>query len=56
LAPPARSWEDRTVIHPIGERQWEDINWNGQGHRSCVNMELGTFCQLLYLGVVPVCG
>jgi hypothetical protein len=44
------------VIHPVGERQWEDINWNGQGHRSCVNMELGTFCQLLYLGMVPTSG
>jgi hypothetical protein len=22
------------VIHPVGERQWEDVNWNGQGHRA----------------------
>jgi hypothetical protein len=19
------------VIHPVGERQWEDVNWNGEG-------------------------
>jgi hypothetical protein len=56
LTPPARSWEDRTTIHPIGERQWEDVNWNGQGHHTCVNMELGTFCRLLYPNMVPVAG
>jgi hypothetical protein len=54
LAPNARTLEDRTVIHPVGERQWEDINWNGQGHRSCANMELETFCQLLYPDMVHV--
>jgi hypothetical protein len=54
LAPSAQSLEDRTVIHPVGERQWKDINWNGQGHRSCANMELGTFCQLLYPDMVHV--
>jgi hypothetical protein len=42
------------VIYPVGESQLEDINWNSQGHRNCVNMELGTFCQLLYPGMVPV--
>jgi hypothetical protein len=36
------------VIHPIGECQWEDLNWNGEGHRTCINTELGTFCRLLY--------
>jgi hypothetical protein len=41
------------VIHPFGDRQWEDINWNGQRHRSCVNTELGTFCRLLCSGMVP---
>jgi hypothetical protein len=29
------------VIHPVGERQWEDVNWNGEGHRRCINTELG---------------
>jgi hypothetical protein len=42
------------VIHPVGERQWEDVNWNNQGHRSCVNMKLGTFCRLVYPDIVPV--
>jgi hypothetical protein len=44
------------VIHPIGEHQWEDVNRNGQGHRTCVNTELETFCRLLYPGMVPVGG
>jgi hypothetical protein len=44
------------VIRPVGEHQWEDVNWNGQGHRTCVNTELGTFCRLLYPGMVTVGG
>jgi hypothetical protein len=44
------------VIHLVGEWQWEDVNWNGQGHRSCINTELETFCQLLYPGMVPMGG
>jgi hypothetical protein len=42
------------VICPVDEHQWEDINWNGLGHRTCVNTELGTFCRLLYPDVFPV--
>jgi hypothetical protein len=44
------------MIHPIGERQWEDVNWDGKGHRTCINMELGTFCWLLYPGMVTMGG
>jgi hypothetical protein len=44
------------VICPVGELQWEDVNWNGQGHRSCVNMELWTFCWLLCPDIVVVGG
>jgi hypothetical protein len=44
------------VIHPVGKRQWEDINWNGEGHHSCIIMELGTYCLLLYPGMVTVGG
>jgi outer membrane protein assembly factor BamA len=44
------------VIHPISEHQWEDVNWNGEGHRSYINMELGTYCQLMYPGMVTVHG
>jgi hypothetical protein len=44
------------VIHGVGERQWDNVNWNGQGHRTYVNTELETFCRLLYLGMVPVGG
>jgi hypothetical protein len=44
------------VIHLVGERQWEDINWNGQGHRTYINTELWTFCRFLYPGMVTVDG
>jgi hypothetical protein len=36
---------------PMGE-SWEDVNWDGVGHRTYVNEELGTFCCLLYPGMV----
>jgi hypothetical protein len=51
LAPPARSYENQTVIRPVGESS-EDINWDGVGHRTYINQELGTFYHLLYLGMV----
>jgi hypothetical protein len=51
LAPPARSYENQIVIRPVGE-SWEDINWDGVGHRTYINHELGTLCRLLYLGMV----
>jgi hypothetical protein len=53
IAPPATSAEDRIVIRPVGQ-SWEDINWDGEGHRTYVNHELGTFYRLLYLGMVTV--
>jgi hypothetical protein len=37
----------------VGE-SWEDVNWDGIRHRTCVNQELGTFCRLLYLGMVKI--
>jgi hypothetical protein len=42
------------MIHLVGERQWEDVNWNDEGHRSCINTELGTYCWLLYPDMVTV--
>jgi hypothetical protein len=39
----------------VGE-SWEDIKWDGEGHRTCVNHELVTFCHLLYSGMVTVAG
>jgi hypothetical protein len=45
-----------TVIHPVGNHSWEDINWDGEGHRTCINTELGTFCRLLFPGMVNVKG
>jgi hypothetical protein len=44
------------VIHLVGERQREDINWDGEGHHTYINAELGTFCRLLYPGMVSVGG
>jgi hypothetical protein len=52
-APPARSYEDRIVIRPMGDC-WEDVNWEGEGHRTCVIQELGTLCRLLYLGIFTI--
>jgi hypothetical protein len=39
----------------VGE-SWEDINWDGIGHRTCVNQELGMFCHLLYASMVTAVG
>jgi hypothetical protein len=44
------------MICPVGERQWEDVNWNDEGHHTCINTELGTFYRLLYPGMVTVGG
>jgi hypothetical protein len=33
---------------------WEDVNGDRVGHRTCINQEPGTFCCLLYLGMVIV--
>jgi hypothetical protein len=44
------------VIHLIGDRSWEDVNWDGEGHCMCINTELGTFCRLLYPGMANVKG
>jgi hypothetical protein len=37
-------------------KSWEDIKWDREGHRTCVNHELGTFYRLLYSGMVTVGG
>jgi hypothetical protein len=39
----------------VGEG-WEDVNWDGVGHGTCINRELGTFVHLLYPGMVTVTG
>jgi hypothetical protein len=44
------------VIRPVGDRLWEDINWNGEEHRTSIDTELGTFCRLLYPVMVIVGG
>jgi hypothetical protein len=27
----------------------EDVDWDGVGHRTCINQELGMFCAFPYL-------
>jgi hypothetical protein len=42
------------MIRPVGKRQWEDVNWNDEGHHNYINTELGTYCRLLYPSMVTV--
>jgi hypothetical protein len=44
------------MIHPVGDYSWEDVNWNGEGHRTYINVELEAFCRLLYPDMVTVGG
>jgi hypothetical protein len=44
------------VICLVGNHQWEDLNWNGEGHRTCINTEVETSSRLLYPGMVAVGG
>jgi hypothetical protein len=32
---------ERIVIRPVGDCSWEDVNKNGEGHRTCINTVLG---------------
>jgi hypothetical protein len=51
----ARSIEDRIDVMLVGESS-EVISWDGEGHWTCVNHELGMFYRLLYPGMVTVAG
>jgi hypothetical protein len=37
-------------------RQWEDLDWDGTGRRTKVNMVLGALCRYHYPGMVEVNG
>jgi hypothetical protein len=39
----------------MGE-SWEDVDWDGVRHRTCVNQELGTFYRLMYQSMVTIAG
>ena len=41
---------------PKGTRAWLEVNWDGTGHRTPVNTELGTICRYCYPGMVSVGG
>jgi arginine decarboxylase-like protein len=38
----------------VGTRQCEDVDWDGRGHRSLVNTELGIIYRFMYPGMVSV--
>jgi hypothetical protein len=54
LVPPFRTLEQRPFIMPIGTKTWKDVDWDGHGHRSIINTDLGTICHYMYPGMVSV--
>jgi hypothetical protein len=54
LVLPTRSWEEQGIIRKMGTRAWEDVDWDGMGHRTPIYTELGTMCRYHYLGMVIV--
>jgi hypothetical protein len=42
-------------VKPYFEK-FDKTYWNDEGHRTCINTELWTFCQLLYPGMVTMGG
>jgi hypothetical protein len=51
---PSSTWQELCepdCYKAVGE-SWEDVNWDNIGRHTCVNQELGTFCHLLYPGMV----
>ncbi|WVZ96393.1 hypothetical protein U9M48_042038 [Paspalum notatum var. saurae] len=43
---------DKKLIKPIGDSQWEDVTWNGTGHRRTPNGLLGNLIRVHNPGVV----
>jgi hypothetical protein len=56
LVPPAKIWEQQLVIRPVGTRIWENLGWDGRGHRGIINMDLGSISRYMYPGMVSVGG
>jgi hypothetical protein len=54
--PPSRTLEQRSFIMLVGTKTWKDIDWDGRDHRSIINIDLGTICRYMYLGMVSVGG
>ncbi|WVZ88897.1 hypothetical protein U9M48_035364 [Paspalum notatum var. saurae] len=50
--PPVPAPADRRLIRPIGNGQWEDVTWDGIGHRKTPNGVLGNLIQTHNPGVV----
>jgi hypothetical protein len=39
---------------PVGTMIWKDVDWDGRGRRGGINMDLGSICRYMYLGMVSV--
>ncbi|WVZ97071.1 hypothetical protein U9M48_042633 [Paspalum notatum var. saurae] len=50
--PPIPAAADKKLIEPIGDSQWEDVTWDGTGHRRTPNGLLGNLIHVHNPGVV----
>ncbi|WVZ50860.1 hypothetical protein U9M48_002071 [Paspalum notatum var. saurae] len=50
--PPIPAAADKILIRPIGDCQWEDVTWDGTGHRRTPNGLLGNLIRVHNPGVV----
>ncbi|WVZ63727.1 hypothetical protein U9M48_013335 [Paspalum notatum var. saurae] len=50
--PPIPAAADKKLIKPIGDNQWEDVTWDGTGHRKTPNGLLGNLIRVHNPGVV----
>jgi hypothetical protein len=56
IVPPSRTLEQWLFIMPVGTKTWKDADWDGRGHRSIINTDLGTIYHYMYPGMVSVGG
>jgi hypothetical protein len=38
----------------VGTKTWKDADWDGRGHHSIINTNLGTICHYMYPGMVSM--
>jgi hypothetical protein len=53
---PSRTLEQWLFITSVGTRTWKDVDWDGRGHRSIINTDLGTICRYMYPVMVSMGG
>jgi hypothetical protein len=56
IVPPSRTLEQQSFIMPVGTKIYKDVDWDGHGHHSIINTDLGTICRYMYPGMVSVGG